>query len=275
MADALFELLGEPSGDTTRVLPTGLSRGPWSPDALHGGPVGIIVADAVERHLATSFSGAHLVTRLTLDLERPVPLAPLTVTSELVRPGRKVQVVEVVIADEAGSRLARASALAIRHRNAPLPEDLIAPDDTPPRAPDPGSTGRLGDWGFPASDLAYHQDATEHRFVAGSVSAPGPVTDWIRLAVPVFPDRAPSPLQRVMAAADFLNGVSWTLSGLDWIFINPDLTVTLHRLPVGEHVAVDAVTRIDADGVGTAEADLYDAGGRIGRAVQTLLVEHR
>lgn len=275
MSDALFELIGDASGDRFRVLPTGLSRGPWSPDALHGGPVGILVAEAVERHLADSFPGAHLVTRLTLDLERPVPLAPLTVTSTLVRPGRKVQVVEVLVCDESGSRLARASALAIRHRAAALPADLVRPDDSPPAVADPEVPGKLGDWGFPATELAYHQDATEHRFVAGGVTTPGPVTDWIRLAVPVFPDRAPSALQRVMAAADFLNGVSWTLSGLEWIFINPDLTVTLHRLPVGDQVAVDAVTRIDPSGVGTAEADLYDTHGRIGRAVQTLLVEQR
>lgn len=40
-------------------------------------------------------------------------------------------------------------------------------------------------------------------------------------------------------------------------------------------MGLDATTRIDEVGVGTAESDLFDERGRIGRAVQTLLVEPR
>lgn len=274
MSDALFEELDRSGPGRARVLPTGFSRGPWSPDALHGGPVATLVVREAETLLATTFDGAYLPTRLTLDLERPVPLAPLQVSTDLVRPGRKVQVVEVTVADDAGRRLARATVLAIRQTGLALPDDLIGPDDSAPPAPPEEPAGFEG-WGFPTSAVAYHQNATEHRLVRGSVGAPGPVVDWIRLVVPVVAGDDPSPFQRVAAASDFLNGVSWTLSGADWIFINPDLTVTLHRLPVGDQVAVDAVTRIDTDGTGTAEADLFDSRGRIGRAVQTLLVEHR
>lgn len=275
MGDALFEMLYSGADNVVRVLPTGFSRGPWSPDALHGGPVAALVAGAAEALLDETFEGPYLTTRLTIDLERPVPLAPLTVTPVVVRPGRKVQVVEVAVADDTGTRLAHASILAIRRHALERPSDLVAPDDTPPDSPAPDTSGRLGDWKFPATELAYHSDATEHRFVEGEVDTPGPVTDWIRLVVPVFADRTPSPLQRVTAAADFLNGVSWVLQSSDWMFINPDLTVTLHRLPVGDDVAVDAVTRVDPDGTGTAEADLYDTHGRIGRAVQTLLIDRR
>lgn len=277
MGDALFERLhtggsGEPGLVTVR--PTGFSRGPWSPDALHGGPVAALVAGEAEALLATTFDGLYVPTRFTLDLERPVPLAPLTVTSEVVRPGRKVQIVEVSVSDESDRRLARGSVLAIRRERLDLPEDLIAPDDTPPPPP-PEHPSSFEGWGFPTSDLAYHQNATEHRLVRGTVGTPGPVVDWIRLVVPVTAGATPTPFQRVAAASDFLNGVSWTLSGADWIFINPDLTVTLHRLPVGDQIAVDAVTRVDPGGTGTAEADLYDTQGRLGRAVQTLLVAHR
>lgn len=271
----MFEMLDSGADGVVRVLPTGYSRGPWSPDALHGGPVATLVAGAAEARLDETFQGAYLPTRLTIDLERPVPLAPLTVTPVLVRPGRKVQVVEVSVTDDNGTRLAHGSVLAIRRRAMVRPADLVAPDDAPPGFPDPGAQGRPGDWEFPATEIAFHSDATEHRFVAGGFATPGPVTDWIGLVVPVFAGQTPSPLQRVMAAADFLNGVSWVLHSSDWLFINPDLTVTLHRLPVGSDVAVDAVTRIGTDGTGTAEADLYDTEGRIGRAVQTLLIERR
>lgn len=274
MVDALFEVLDDPAPHTARVLPTGFSRGPWSPDALHGGPVAALVTRAAEALLDEHFDGRHLITRLTLDLERPVPLEPLTVTAVITRPGRKVQVAEVTITDDAGRRLSHASALAIRRHPTDLPDDPVLPDDTPPPAPPPDPTA-TGDWTFPATVTAYHRDATEHRVVDGSIAGPGPVTDWIRLVVPVVPGEVPSPAVRVAAASDFLNGVSWTLPGDEWLFINPDLTITLHRLPIGEDIAVAAVTRIDADGTGTAEADLFDVNGRLGRAVQTLLVEHR
>lgn len=274
MSDALFERLDEGTPGRATLLPTGLSRGPWSPDALHGGPVAALVAHEAEAVLGRDFDGPYVPTRFTLDLERPVPLEPLTVTSVLARPGRKVQIVDVTVADEAGRRLARASVLAIRRQPQQLPADLIEPDDTPPPAPAEAVSSFEG-WGFPTSKIAYHQNATEHRLVRGVLGEPGPVIDWIRLVVPVISGEAPSPFQRVAAASDFLNGVSWTLSGAEWVFINPDLTVTLHRLPVGDQVAVEAVTRIDPGGTGTAEADLYDSHGRLGRAVQTLLIERR
>jgi uncharacterized protein (TIGR00369 family) len=268
MTESLFTDLGD-----GRFQPTGHSRGPWAPDALHGGPVAALVALAAEDALAATERDAHLPVRLTIDLERPVPLAPLTVRSEVVRPGRKVQVAEVTIHDGEGRRLVRASVLAIRRLAIERPTDLIVPDDVPPPPPTGAESGST--WPAEPDLMAFHRDATRHEFVQGSLLELGPSTDWIALSVPVVPDRAPTPFQRTVAAADFLNGVSQVLSPFDWTFINPDLTVTIHRLPVGERIAIQATTRIDADGTGTAEADLFDEHGRIGRAVQTLLIEPR
>ena len=59
------------------------------------------------------------------------------------------------------------------------------------------------------------------------------------------------------------------------LFINVDLTVHLERMPEGEWVCVDAVTRPQPNGVGTAESVLSDRRGRIGRAAQTLLFAQR
>jgi acyl-CoA thioesterase len=56
-------------------------------------------------------------------------------------------------------------------------------------------------------------------------------------------------------------------------YINPDLTIYLHLYPRGEWVCLDAVTRVEAHGVGLAESRLYDRDGRIGRAVQSLIIE--
>src|SRR5207247_2937553 len=85
MPNALFER------DGARFVPTELCRGPWSPDAQHGGSPAALLARAAER-----FEGGEemQVARLTVELLRPVPLVPLTVAARWARPGRKVQIVE-------------------------------------------------------------------------------------------------------------------------------------------------------------------------------------
>jgi hypothetical protein len=77
-------------------------------------------------------------------------------------------------------------------------------------------------------------DAVDLRFVKGSWDELGPVTMWTRLKVPVVDEEEPSPMQRTAAAADFGNGVSRVVDFNTHVFINPDLTVALSRVPRGE-----------------------------------------
>lgn len=271
MTEALFTLLDGDHKGVALVLPSERSRGPWSEHALHGGPVAALVVRSAEAALRATGSEAVDPVRLTVDLERPVPLAPLRVEAEVVRPGRKVQVAEVVVRDDDGRRLVRASVLAIRRTPMDLPTERFAPADLPPPPKEQAYDDPVWD---PLEGMSvFHKDGTEHRIVRGGFLTLGPTADWIRLLVPVVADEEPSPFQRVVAAADFGNGVSSVLPPDGWTFINPDLTITVHRLPVGEWIGVDAVTRLDPSGVGTAEADLFDERGRIGRCVQTLLVD--
>jgi hypothetical protein len=152
------------------------------------------------------------------------------------------------------------------------------PKDLPriPAPPGPGSgAASAPPWAAAVGYEAFHSRAVEHRFVGGSFERPGPAIDWIRLRVPLVDGEATSPLCRVAAAADFGNGVSWVLDRSEgYSFINPDLTLYMHRLPVGEWICLDAVTRVDALGVGLADSLVSDEQGPIGRAVQSLIVEH-
>lgn len=259
--DALF------TPDGPAFVPTGLCRGPWSPDAQHGGPPAALLARAVEHYE----DGAELhVVRFTVELLRPVPLTPLTVATRFARPGRKVQLVEAsLLAGEV--EVARALGLRIRRAPLVLPTDLPAPASPP--GPEHGTPSHPP-WGDGMPRPAFHHDAVDHRFVVGSFDRPGPASDWIRLRVPVVAGEATSPLSRVAAAADFGNGVSWLLSPIDgYRFINPDLTLYLHRLPVGEWVCLEAVTAVEPHGVGLAESRLWDERGPLGRSLQSLLLE--
>lgn len=256
---AVFETDGE------RFVPTGIARGPWDPGAQHGGAPAALLARAVERFEP---GPAGFVARLTVELLRPVPLAPLEVRTRMLRPGRRVQLVESsLLAD--GVEVARATGLRIREKDlGGHAADLPAPGGA---RPGPGSGVAASHDDFP---VPCFPNAMEIVFVEGAFTALGPAMGWFRLRIPIVAGEEPSPLMRVAAAADFGNGISSPVSWSDgWIYINPDLTIHLHRLPVGEWVGLDAESRFEPNGVGMAESALHDQRGRIGRSVQSLLVD--
>lgn len=269
-ATSLFEQL-----DDHRYLATELARGPWDPDALHGGPPAALVAGALEEAVAafardelTGAGVAFFPARFTAELLRPVPLDELTVATTLRRPGRKICIADATLTGADGTVCLSATLATIRRQPFDQPRsDEVA---TPP----PPSGG----WGVRIDEtdhVMFARDGVEHRVVSGRFEDPGPATDWIRVAVPMVDGREPTPLERVIAAADFGNGVSKWFDMSEALFLNPDLTVNLHRLPVGEWVCIDAVTRLGTEGVGLAESLLFDEEGPIGRATQSLLVEGR
>ena len=252
---ALYRLEGD------LYVPGPLTVGPWSPDAQHGGPVAGLLAGAVEEA-----AGPKQVVRLTIELVRPVPLSPLRVLTSVPRPGRNVSLVEASLLSE-DTEVAKARALAIRRQAMDLPVDRSGTAAPPPE--------RLGE-GPPAGVVrtAFAQ-AVDLRFAQGGWDEIGPVTMWTRLLVPVVEGRPASPLQRTAAAADFGNGVSRVLDFSTHTFINPDLTVSLARIPEGEWILFDAVSRLSAEGYGQAESQIFDRSGPVGRAVQSLIVSER
>lgn len=147
---------------------------------------------------------------------------------------------------------------------------------------DPGGTGgpkngpdSIDEWVAPyRSGLAYHRTGVEIR-APGGRSDLAPNWVWVRLKLPLLPREQPSGLVRVCAAADFPNGISFVVDPRKITYVNPDITVYLDRLPVGDWVMVDARTWLQPRGTGWAEGALYDEKGRIGRSMQALLVEPR
>jgi len=250
----------EPDGDV--LVPTGLTRGPWDPGAQHAGPPAALLGRAIEA------DGRH-VGRITIEILRPVPIAPLAVTHRVVRPGRAVELVEAVLAEATGERRELARALAWRL----LPQAGIEPGEPDPPPPGP-EAGRTVPFFATGQDEGFHT-AMDMRFVEGAFTEPGPAVVWLRMRQPLVAGEPVSPLARVLVAADAGNGVSATLDHRRFLFINTELTVHLLREPAGEWVCLDAVTRLGAPGLGLAESVLSDERGRLGRAAQTLLVRPR
>lgn len=262
MTDAVFHLDGE------RHVPTELARGPWDVDAQHGGAAAAILGRAVERFQPEV---GLVVTRITFEILRPVPLAPLVVTTAMTRPGKRVQLVTASLrADDA--ELVRATALRVLRVPRDIPDDLDGPDR---QLSDPGAAAlveRLSAQDRPTN----FGDAFELRLADGKpFGTPGPSKMWFRLRVPLVAGEEPSPLQRVLVAADYGNGISGVLDYERFLFINPDLTVYVRRLPAGVWVGLDATTWLEPGAGGYAESVLHDERGRIGRAVQALYVAPR
>jgi hypothetical protein len=255
----------EPDGD--RYVATELTRGPWDPGAQHAGPPAGLLGRELER---LPDAAEFQVGRITCEILRSVPIGPVAVSARIVRPGKRVQLLEAELRGEGGEPLMRASAWRIRTAPVEIPADAMSAD-VPPSAPEQGAEADF----FPTGEeLGYHS-AMEARFLAGGFLEPGPALVWLRMRQPLVAGEEPTPLQRVLVTADVGNGVSAALDYRRYLFINVDLTVHLERMPVGEWVCVDAVTLPQPNGLGTAESTLSDQRGRIGRALQTLLVAQR
>lgn len=269
MPDSFYE------PDRDRYVATDLTRGPWDPEAQHAGPPAALIGREVERIGGGRIGGedgfpAH-VGRITYELLRPVPIGPLRVEAEIVRPGRRVEMFEATLSDDVGEPLMRAQGWRLRTDEVFFEMPPGFPHVHVPGMPQEAEPGSFFETGH---DVGYHS-AMEYRFTRGAFLELGPATVWLRMAVPLLPAEEPSPLQRVMIAADAGNGVSAALDLDKFLFVNVDLSVHLHRMPEGEWVCLDAVTLPEPHGIGIADSSLYDARGPIGRAVQTLLIAER
>jgi hypothetical protein len=250
----------ERDGDV--FVPSELTRGPWDPGAQHAGPPAALLGRAVEAE-------GTLIGRITIEVLRPVPLAPLAVASAVVRPGRNVELVEATLSEPDGDGRAIARAGAWRLRT----DDGVAALDSGPPPPGPDAGGERPFFAT-GQDVGYHT-AMDYRFVDGGFVEPGPARVWMRMRQPLVAGEPVSPLARVLVAADSGNGVSAALDYRRHLFINTELSVHLVREPTGEWVLLDAVTYVGPHGVGLSESVLYDESGRLGSAAQTLLVRRR
>jgi hypothetical protein len=255
--DALFHL------EDGCFVPTDLTRSPWGPEHQHGGPPLALVVRAAEDVLPEGLA----VWRVAAEILRPIPHSPLSAGAVVIRPGRRVALVESVVADEEGPVLL-GRVWGIRERT---PLDYPEPPDPLPEPPPAPET--LGDSPFSFAPYTWVGDARDVRTAAGAIDALGAATAWFRLRVSVVAGEEATPSQRLATMVDSGNGISWGLPFGEWLFINSDVSVYLLRPPEGEWFALDSVSRYDPAGRGLAETRLFDRDGYLGRSQQALYVD--
>lgn len=237
------------------------ARGPWDADQCHAGPVAGLVARACER-----LAPAAQLVRLTLEVTRPVPLSGIRVSAREVRAGRTMTLTEATVALPSGEPLAIGRALHYAVRDL---GDVPSPDPAPPDF-DGRVPGR-----FPAPVAVHGQpfflDGVDIAYPPGETTDPGPTTLWMR-TVPLVAGEDPSPFQRLCPLADCGSGVARNAPLSDYTFMNPELTIYMHRASTAEWFASQAVAIWEPTGIGLATAVLHDPTGPVATVNQPLLL---
>jgi hypothetical protein len=256
--EAIFRV----DGGRVEVSPN--AAGPWDPRMQHGSaPAGLAVWAAETLRTPVPMR----VARVTVDLMRPVPLEPLTLDTEVLREGRKIQLCAVRLRCD-GVLTVSATVLKVK----------LQADDVPPDAGGPAVT-------LPGPDSSPEDPAQfsnspfvmgmQLRAARGTFGVRGPGSIWYRVKRPFVDGGSVSQAMRAVIAADFCNGTSAALDFRDWRFLNADLTVSMTREPIGEWILLDAESWIGPEGAGLAMARLADLNGYFGRCVQSLVIEKR
>jgi hypothetical protein len=256
--DAIYRVEGN------RVVTGPNAAGPWDPGMQHGSAPASLVVWAAE---AIPTPVPMRVARVTVDLMRPVPIATLTLETEVLREGRKIQLCAVRL--RAGSIIVvAATVLKVKLQPQTLPPEAAIVAVTLP-GPDQAREEQ------PSFSSSPFVTGMSMRAALGRFGVPGPGAIWYRADRPLVEGAAISQAMRAVVAADFCNGTSAVLDFRQWTFLNADLTVSMAREPVGEWILLDAESWIGPDSAGLAMARLADRHGYFGRAVQSLVIERR
>ena len=256
--DAFFRREGE------SFVPNPVCRGPWDPKSLHGRVIAGLLGAEIERAFGDP---GFQFTRLTVDLWRLPDFTPIDVTTTLVREGGRIKVVDAECF-AAGKSIGRASGMLLRRSTAPegevwspAPWDVPKPSDIEPEPP-PVLVDR--DWA----------PMWDQRAIGPSWGVAAQKRSWMRELRPLFEGEPLTPFQRVGLAADFTSPQANSgTAGLG--YINTDITVYLHRLPIGEWLGFETLAHHGAEGIGVGECMLYDEYGAIGRSITAALAQKR
>jgi hypothetical protein len=257
--------------DGDHYLPQSPARGPWG-ESLHGGAPAALLAQALTDLVAAPFP----LARLTLDMFRPVPLAPLALTGTVLRKGKRLALAEMTLSAE-GVPCARA--LGLFSAPSPLPEGAVPPTPCPlPRGE--GAVvetlaeivaSRVGRKLPPGDGLHHHLLAEGFDGAVGG----GRGAAWLSLPLTLTPEQPLTPMTHLAALADFANGMSQrrvVVDGRNHGYINADISLHILREPALGPLALLVDNHADRGGRAVISGQFFDDGGLVAQVVQSGLV---
>lgn len=241
------------------------TRSNWDPEIQHGSPPLALLIRSIEELAAGS---GLRIGRLTLDILGAIPVATVRVRAWVERPGSRISLMTAeMLADRPdGSRRAVARVTAW----------LLAPSDTADAATDrypPLTEGPPASFAHAWEGAPGYLEAVSWRRQPTADGAAAEV--WLSPLVPLVDSEPTTPLQRLAMVVDSSNGIGAALDPAQFVFMNTDTVVHLHRLPTGADFGIRARGSIGPDGIGVTTAEIFDRDGFIGTCAQTLLVQRR
>ena len=240
-----------------------VSRGPWDANSLHAR----VLAGLFSHEIETRYSGDDFhCARLTIDLYRLPTLAPCEIKTRPIRDGNRIRVIELEYTSE-GTSYARGTAVLLKRTENPAGK-VWSPPDWNVRRPDelpPSTQSGVANW-EPMWDMRPLTSREPGASVQGQV--------WMREIRPLVQDVPLTPLVRAASAADWANpGANWGSNGLE--FINADITLYLHRYPVGEWIGFETASHHSAEGIAVGQCTMYDEQGAIGSSTVCAIAQRR
>lgn len=244
-------------------VPTERTQGPWEAGFQFGGAPAALIAHVVHRRVPT-LTPMH-ISRLTVDLLRPVPIAPLEVHTHVRREGKRIQVVDVSVTAD-GTEVVAARVLRVRRAD-------LSTVDLPrgPRRAGPPAVPRFEHRPPPEHGVPNGTHGTlEYALEPGMTIFRDPT--WARLAADVVEGEPTDAVERMAYVADACSGFGHPfdqpVSG-----INADITLTVVRPCDGEWLHLEGGGWTGRAGVGWSQVTLSDELGVVGGVTLTRLVD--
>lgn len=242
------------TGENT-FAPTIHCEGAWSPEDYHFASLAGLVVHVAER--SRPAGDTKKLARVSYDILGRLPLAEATVEVETLRPGRKIELVQVTV------KLAGRDAIIARiwyleawdtsavadafSQTFPLPDDCV-------------------DQGFSTAWGGGYIRQLIGRKVAGLPE--GEFFTWFTSPAALVDSDERIPLAEYFSRIDTANGITAKHSPEQWAFPNVDLTVHMYRHPEGEWTGLEATNTWGPSGTGVTSTTLHDLSGPLGRAEQ-------
>src|SRR4051812_27908771 len=169
--------------------PTELTRGPWDDKFQHGGPPAALLGTAME---AMDPANDWMVVRAAFWIMKCLPLESMTLTTRMLRKGHSTQTIAGTVI-VGGRKMMHGQLLRIRKTNLPIAQPELPLPTEPKGEPDGCLRMRC--------DPRYNT-GMDILFARGAFLTPGPGTAWFRMLGPLVEGESPSPLARVLIAAD-------------------------------------------------------------------------
>ena len=184
--------------------------------------------------------------RLTVDLLRPVPFAPLSIETSIQREGRRIKLADAALLQN-GQVVARASALFLRRSAEPEGQVWSAPAAMPPMP----ANSEILEAEMPLASGPPALTPIRHcRHASARVGAPGCAE--VRVDAHVSSDGGRTPTHAVHPGGRCRrrHQLVDALGTAGLRHINADYTVAMSRLPEGEYIGLAAQSYYGNDGAG-------------------------